>query len=270
MLYDTHCHPYLSKHTSQEALLENFFASWWTYLNSIATDIESSETCIQLAKKNTWVKAVIGIHPCEVLQYHKNIDNTLKVLEQLYQKNKKYIVAIWESGLDYHWLNSLSDESGMSKNEIIDIQKNFFCAHITLAKKLDLPLVIHNRNAAEDIFDILKNMNYANFVFHCYSENLTFAKKLIDFAPQCKIAFGGILTFKNAKDIQETARTIPLRHIMVETDAPYLTPEPYRGKQENHPGFTQYVLEKLIELRTEKAEEVKQTVYKNSISCFSP
>jgi TatD DNase family protein len=91
-----------------------------------------------------------------------------------------------------------------------------------------LPLVIHNRNSKDDIFEILKETDFKNFVFHCYSENLEFAKKLLEFSPNCKISFSGILTFKNSLEVQETVKNIPIENILVETDEPYLTPVPYR------------------------------------------
>jgi len=92
-------------------------------------------------------------------------------------------------------------------------------------------------------------MDFKNFIFHCYSENLEYANKLIKFAPDCKISFSGIVTFKSAKDIQETAKNIDLKYILAETDSPYLTPTPLRGKEENEPVFTKYVIEKINELR---------------------
>jgi TatD DNase family protein len=97
---------------------------------------------------------------------------------------------------------------------------------------------------------------------------LEYAQKLLKLSPNCKISFSGIVTFKNAKEIQETAKNIPLKNILVETDSPYLTPTPFRGKEENEPAFTKYVLEKIIELRTEDSEKIKKTIFKNSLEMF--
>ncbi|MDR1987895.1 MAG: TatD family hydrolase [Candidatus Peribacteria bacterium] len=147
-------------------------------------------------------------------------------------------------------------------------QKEFFIAQINLAKKLNLPLIIHNREAKEDVFEILKQQNFKNFIFHCYSENLDFANKLLEFSPNCKISFSGIVTFKNAYETQETAKKIPLKNIIAETDSPYLTPVPYRGKEENEPIFTKFVIEEIARLRNENLEFVASEILKNSKEVF--
>ena len=108
------------------------------------------------------------------------------------------------------------------------LQKIFFKAQIELAKTYNLPIIIHNRDSREDVLSILKETDFKNFIFHCYSEDLEYANKLIAFAPDCKISFSGIVTFKNATDIQDSAANIPLKNIIIETDSPYLAPEPHR------------------------------------------
>ncbi len=147
------------------------------------------------------------------------------------------------------------------------LEKDWFIAQINLAKKLDLPIVIHNREAWEDIFEILKQTNFKNFIMHCYSENLEYAKKLIDFSPNCKISFSWILTFKNAKNLQEVAKNIELKNIIIETDSPYLVPVPYRW-QENYPFYVEKVFDKLCELREEKPELIKNQIWENSLEIF--
>jgi TatD DNase family protein len=99
---------------------------------------------------------------------------------------------------------------------------------IQIAKKYNLPLIIHNRESKEDILTILKEEDFKNFVFHCYTEDIKYAQKLLDFSPNCKLSFSGIITFKNAILVQETAKYIPLKNIMIETDSPYLSPAPER------------------------------------------
>jgi len=148
------------------------------------------------------------------------------------------------------------------------LQKLFFKAQIELAKKYNLPVIIHNRESKDDVLEILQETNFKNFIFHCYSENLEYAQKLLEFSPNCKISFSGIVTFKNALDIQKTAKNIPLKNILVETDSPYLTPTPLRWKEENEPSYTKYVLEKIIELREESPEEIKKTIFENSLEMF--
>ncbi len=268
MLYDTHCHPYLAKEKTQENILENFFYNSENRLNAISVDLESSKINIALAKKQSWVSAVIGIHPTHTLAYKNTLPEVIQELESLYQDNSEFILAIWETGLDYHWLSQLSETSGLDESEIIKIQKTFFQTHICLAKKYSLPLVIHNRSAKDDIFKILQEEDFKNFVFHCYSEDWSFAQKLISFAPDCVLGFGGVSTFKSATNVQETIKNIDLKHIVIETDSPYLTPSPLRGKEENEPLFSKYVLQKIQNLRSEKAEDIEREIYKNSIQFF--
>lgn len=268
MLFDTHCHPYLAKEKSQDEILENFFSSEGKYLNTIGVDIESSELCIKLSQKYPWVLASIGIHPTHCLDYKGSIDAVITHLEELYRENKQHVIAIGETGLDYYWLDSLSEKYKIPQEEIMSLQKKFFIAQIQLAKKQGLPLIIHNRNSAEDIFDILTQEDCKNFVFHCYSENLSYAQKLLRFAPDCKLGFGWVTTFKNAQNIQETVKHIPLKNILIETDSPYLTPSPYRGKQENEPLFCRYILSQIIDLRAEPAEEITKNIFENSCEFF--
>jgi len=256
MIYDTHCHPNLAKNKNKIEIINNFLEeNPEGFLNIIWTDLEKSLDVVELAKTSNRTYASIWIHPCDV--YWLDLEKTINLLEKLYLKNKEKIVAIWECGLDYYWDKDKKDE-----------QKRFFEAQIELAKKYNLSVIIHNRESKDDIFEILIKTNFKNFIFHCYSENLNYAEKILKFAPDCKISFSWIITFKNAKDIQETAQNIPLKNILVETDSPYLTPTPLRWKEENEPAFTKYILEKIIELRDENSEEIKKTIFKNSLEIF--
>ncbi len=296
MLYDTHCHPYLSKEKSQEEILSNFSKSW-DFLNSIWVNIQTSIISINLAKQYEFIHATIWIHPCDILEENDwkhtliDLDTTLTKLEELYLENREYIVWMWEMGFDFHWLQSMAEKylntqvwkakcstiECDTKDEILtkisrnikNYQELFFRAQIKLANKYSLPIIIHNRDSKEDVLRVLIDENCTNFIFHCYSENLEYAQKLIEFSPNCKISFSWIVTFKSAKDIQETAKNIPLENILIETDAPYLTPTPLRGKEENEPLYTKYVLEKIIELRDESAEFIEKQIFKNSLETFT-
>ena len=276
MLYDTHCHPNLAKNKNWEQIINNFLEeNPEGFLNIIWTDLEKSKQAVDLSKKFDRTFSSIWIHPCDI--YDLDLEKSILKLENLYLKNKEKIIAIWEIWLDYYWLKAENDPkiAKYDKNhqeKIINLkkklQKIFFKAQIELAKKYNLPIIIHNREAKDDVLEILKQTNFKNFIFHCYSENLEYAKKLLEFSPKCKISFSGIVTFKNALEIQETAQNIPLQNILVETDSPYLTPTPFRGKEENEPAFTKYVLEKIIELRNKKKEEIKKQIFKNSLKTF--
>lgn len=268
MLYDTHSHPYLAKEKNPEIILDNFFCNGWVYLNSIACDLESSEISIDLAKKYPWVYATIGIHPTHVLDQQDTLENIINTLENFYKENPEFIVAIGEIGLDYHWLEALWEKHNLDRETIIETEKIFFRAQIKLAQRLELPIVIHNRSSASDVLEILKETDYKNFVFHCYSEDMVYAQKLLKFAPDCKLWFGGVVTFKSARNVQEVVKNIPLKNIIIETDSPYLTPTPHRWKQENEPLYTRYVLSHIIDLRDESAEEITKQIFQNSIDFF--
>ena len=257
MLYDTHCHPNLAKNKNKTKIINNFLEqNPEGFLNIIGTDLEKSKNVIELSKNSNRTFCSIWIHPCDV--YWLDLEKTINSLEKLYIENKEKIVAIWECGLDYYWEKDKKEE-----------QKMFFKAQIELAKKYELPIIIHNRDSKDDVLDILKETNFKNFIFHCYSENFEYAKKLLELSPNWKISFSGIVTFKNAKEIQETAQNIPLQNILVETDSPYLTPTPYRGKEENEPAFTKHVLEKIIELREEGSEIIEKQIFENSLEIFN-
>ncbi|QFR39326.1 TatD family deoxyribonuclease [Candidatus Gracilibacteria bacterium 28_42_T64] len=263
MFIDTHCHPLLSKEKTEEFIIENFQKSGGKYLVSIGTNLNSSKQSLELANRYDCIYSTIGIHPTDTIELEGKLDESIDFLEDIYLADKDKVVGVGECGLDYHWLSKENTEHEKK------IQKEFFLAQIKLAKKYKLPLIIHNRDAGNDILDILSQAKYENFIIHCFSENLEFAKKCIEISPKCKLAFGGIVTFKNTYDIQEAAQKIPLENLIIETDSPYLTPTPYRGKEENEPKYVQYVLEKIIELRDEDPELIKKQIFQNSLDIFN-
>jgi len=162
----------------------------------------------------------------------------------------------------------MSSKYSLKKEKIKEFQKVFFREQIRLAKKLSLPLIIHNREASEDVLQILKEEDFKNFVFHCFTENLDFAQRLLMFAPDCKLGFGGVMTFKNAGNVREVVKNIPLKNMVIETDAPYLTPVPYRGKEENEPLYIKYVLGCICDIRGENPEEIEKIIFENSKDFF--
>lgn len=275
-IIDTHCHPYLNREKNLDFILENFFRNYWKAMIIIGTDLENSKKAIQISKQNKNIFSTIWIHPCDI--WNLKIEETIKNLEKIYLENKEKIVAIWEIWLDYYRI--LKDAEKFfekwiikNKNDFISEtkqkQKNFFKAQIYLAKKLNLPIVIHNRGSKDDILEILKEENFKNFVFHCYSEDLNFAEKLLEFAPESKISFSWIVTFKNALEVQETAKKIPLKNILAETDCPYLTPTPFRWKEENEPIFTKFVIEKIAKLRSDNIDFISENIFENSKNFFN-
>ena len=270
MIFDTHCHPHLNKEKDCEKTISDFFIKWWKYLNIIWTSPETNSKVIELANKYDWVFCSIWIHPCDV--YDLDLEKAILWMENQILKNRNKIIAIWECWLDYYWfskdekINNLDEDLKIKAiNSKKELQKIFFKAQILLAKEYNLPIIIHNRDSREDVLEIIKEMDFKNFIFHCYSEDLEYAKKLIDFAPDCKISFSWIVTFKSAKDIQDTAKNIDIKNIIAETDSPYLTPTPFRWKEENEPYYTKYVVDFISELRWENCEE---KIFNNSIDFF--
>ena len=260
-IYDTHCHPNLNKIKESEEVINNFFENWWKYMNIIWTNLKTCSDVLKLSNINEWIYTSIWIHPCDI--YDLDLEATIKKLEKLLLENRKKIVAVWECWLDYYWM----EKDNLDNKEKLKLkQELFFKAQINLAKKNNLPIIIHNRDSKDDVLRILKETSFKNFIFHCYSENLEYAEKLIEFSPNCKISFSGIVTFKNAKEIQETAKNIPLINILAETDSPYLTPTPFRWKEENEPLFTKYIIEKISELRE---RDCSREILENSIKIFN-
>ena len=269
-IFDTHCHPNLSKDKNQDEIINNFFENWWKYMNVIWTNLKTNKQVLDIAKKYEWIFCSIGIHPCDI--YDLDLNKSILELKNNLLNNKDKIIAIGECGLDYYWIekdektNKLDEVDRIKViNEKKKLQKVFFKAQIKLAKEYNLPVIIHNRDSKDDILEVLKELDFKNFIFHCYSENLEYANKLIEFAPECKISFSGIVTFKNAKEIQETAKNIPIKHILAETDSPYLTPTPFRWREENEPLYTKYVIEKINELRW---EDCSDKIFENSLNIF--
>ena len=187
----------------------------------------------------------------------------IQELKNIYQKHKKHIVAVWETGLDYYHLASISEKSWLWESVIKQIQAEYFRAQIRLAQELELPFVIHSRESNDDVLAILSQEQASNYVFHCFSWDIDFAHKVLEQNPQAMFWLGWPLTFRKSHALHELARKLPLKHILIETDAPFLTPEPLRGREENEPLYVSHILAKLQELRDESPDEIEKMVYEN-------
>lgn len=215
-------------------------------------DFLSSVKAVSLAEKFENIYAAVGIHPHEAKAMD---DNTIDILRDLAKKKK--VIAIGEIGLDYHYDNSPRD-----------IQKQRFREQIRLAKELKLPIIVHDREAHKDTFDIISQELDENLtgVLHSFSSSAEMAKKYIDMG--FYISFSGPITFKNAKQPKEVAKEIPLEYILIETDSPYLTPEPKRGKR-NQPLNVRYIAGKIAELKGISFEEVARKTSENTKRLFN-
>ena len=211
---------------------------------NIGYDLTSSKKSLELAQKYDFIYAVIGVHPIDIAEYDEEIEKELELLA----KDSK-VVAIGEIGLDYHWMT-----------EPKEIQQERFRRQLELAKRLNKPVVIHTRDAMEDTVNILKEYPNITGVIHCYPGSLETAKQLVD---RFYLGIGGTLTFKNSKKIVEVVKNIPLDRIVIETDCPYLTPEPFRGKR-NEPIYVEYIAKKIAEIKEITVEDVAKITTENA------
>lgn len=219
----------------------------------VGYDIKSSKEALDLAKKHDSVYAIIGIHPSEV---EKVSDDYIAELKDMAKSNK--VVAIGEIGLDYHYLPYNKE-----------LQKKIMIEQLKLADELNLPICIHTRDAIGDTIELLKaNEKYLNNsgVLHCYGESFESFNILKKY--NFKISIGGVLTYKNARNVAEVVSKIPMEYIMLETDCPWLTPEPYRGKCKNEPKYVVEVLKKLAELKGISIEEAEAITTNNAKELF--
>ena len=235
MIIDSHCHlDYPEIYNQLDDVIQRASNENVKYLLTICTNLQSIEKIRLIIEKYKNIYGTFGIHPHET-KLHSNIDS--KFINNLINENKK-VIGIGETGLDYYYNHS-------DKN----IQKKVFIEHIKAASELNLPVIVHTRNAENDTFDIIKDFkknSNIKFLIHCFTGSKEFAKKLIDLG--CYISLSGIITFKKSKELIEAVQLIPIDFLLVETDSPYLSPEPFRGKS-NEPSNILYTVKKLSEIK---------------------
>ena len=249
MIIDTHCHIFDKKFDSdRDAVIQESLDMNVKKLIVVGYDKETSIKACEFAKKYDFCYASIGLHPSEVL---KEKDENLSWIDELVNNDK--VVAIGEIGLDYYWDKSF-----------IDKQKFYFEKQIQLAKKYNLPIIVHCREAINDCFNILKDEEIKG-VMHCYSSSYEMAKEFVKRG--FYLGIGGVVTFKNSVEIKKVVSEINIKYLLSETDCPYLAPEPFRGKV-NHPGYTRFVVEKIAELKGMTFDEVEYILYNNACVLF--
>jgi TatD DNase family protein len=231
----------------------------------VGADIESSRIALDTAIRwgsTTW--CTVGIHPTDCQdQPVDSCETAVAELERLRESRIDKVAGIGETGLDYYHLTPGKEQSQK------ETQFAFFAAQSLLARRLDLPLVIHTRDAAADTIRLIKENGVRRAVIHCFSEDYRFAEELMNWSEEIYFSFSGILTFRNARPIHEAAARLPLNRILVETDSPFIVPAGAHGKGgANEPAFTRYVLDSLKTLRSEPPETVEQTVWENSHAFF--
>lgn len=253
-LVDTHCHLDMEAYQNDlDEVLDRAFAVPLSRIVSIGINLTSSAKCIELARRDKRVAATIGIHPHDV---DSLTAQDYKALERLYRDNSALVHAVGEIGLDYyrHYATATN-------------QKRHFRRQLDIAHDWGLPVVIHNRDADDDLLEILsqaKPLDHGG-VMHCFSGDMGLAEKVLDLG--LKISLTGVITFKNSERLHEVARTIPLTAMVLETDGPFLAPQPFRGKR-NEPAMVALVAKKIADLRHVDISEVARQTTKNAETLF--
>lgn len=247
-LIDTHAH--LDMYEDWDVNIKNAKENGIKKIIIPAVETEYFQKILDIANSYEDVYCMMGIFPTEAKNWHDGILDDIKE----FAKNKK-VVSIGEIGLDYYWDKSFVDE-----------QKDIFIKQVKLANELGLPIEIHDREAHKDVFDILVEYNKtSDVVFHCFSGSVEFARECLK--QGWYIALGGVVTFKNAVKTKEVAKDVPLDRLMLETDSPYLTPVPFRGK-ENQPAYVRYVADEIAKLKGIDVKEVIEATTKNAEMVF--
>jgi TatD DNase family protein len=252
MLFDTHVHMNAEQFKQdRDEVIKRAFETGVKYMVVVGFDRETIPLAIEIAEQYETIYAAVGWHPVDAIDM---TDEDLKWIEEL--SNHPKVVALGEMGLDYHWDKSPKD-----------IQKEVFRKQIQLAKKVKMPIIIHNREATEDIIEILQEENAKEVggVMHCYNDSAKYVQTCLDM--NFYISLGGPVTFKNAPLPKEVAVEVPLDRLLVETDAPFLAPHPNRGKR-NEPAYVKLVAEKIAELRGISYDELSNQTTENALNFF--
>lgn len=254
MIFETHAH-YDDERFDEDRdiLIEKLFQKNICNIINVGASIESTKTTIALAKKYENMYAAAGVHPSDIAGLN---EETLAWLKE--QTKDPKVIAVGEIGLDYYW---------DKEEEVQKAQRYWFAQQMGLARESQLPVIIHSRDAAEDTMRVMKEVHAEEIpgVIHCYSYSPEMAKEFIKMGYY--IGVGGVVTFKNAKKLKETVMQIPLERILLETDSPYMAPEPHRGSR-NDSGNLVYVAEKIAELKGITAKEVENATLTNARKLF--
>lgn len=245
MLIDTHCHLNKNEYDNVDEIIKKMNGIMIT----AGCDDNSNLEIIEQVNKYDNVYGVLGIHPESVTEV---TEESFRIIEE--NLNNPKIVGIGEVGLDYYWDKTHIEE-----------QKQLFIRQIELAQKYNKTVVVHSRDAIEDTLSIVKQYPYVKFVFHCFGSSLEIAKELVK--RNIRLGIGGVVTFKNGVKLKEVVEGIDLEYLLLETDSPYLTPEPYRGKR-NEPSNTLYVAQKISEIKGIEVDKVIEKTAQNAIEQF--
>lgn len=252
MLIDTHVHLNIEQFDEdREAVIARAKAAGVEKMVVVGFDHETIKKAIALAETYSFIYAAVGWHPVDAIDF---TDNDLRWLEELAGHEK--VVALGEMGLDYYWDKSPKD-----------VQKDVFRKQIALAKKVKLPIIIHNREATDDVIQLLQEEQAEEVggIMHCFAGEVEHVQLCLDM--NFYISLGGPVTFKNAKAPKEVAKVVPGDRLLVETDCPFLAPHPHRGKR-NEPVYVRLVAEEIASLRETTIEEIERTTTENAERLF--
>ena len=255
MLVDSHCHlnmmPFDKYQQDVDGIVAEAMTAGVGRILCVGTNTETSRHAIDIAKQYPNVFASVGVHPSD--EPEPNFD----AAELKRWADHSKVKALGETGLDYHY-----NDSGL------DAMRERFRLHIQVAREIQKPIIIHTRAAQEDTINIMheEHAEECGGVMHCFTESIEMAQEAMDMG--FYISFSGIITFKNAKELQEVVKQVPLESMLIETDAPYLTPVPFRGKP-NKPEYVRYVAEKVAELKGLDYESVVEVTGNNFSKLFN-
>ena len=251
MLFDTHAH-YDDERFDEdrEALLNAMPEKGVGLIVNPGCDLASSRTAVDMAQKYDFLYAAVGIHPENCGDFAPAMMGGLRALAKAPK-----VVAIGEIGLDYYW----------AENPPRELQQEVLRRQLALAQELHLPVIIHDRDAHADTLSIVREFPQVTGVFHCFAGSVEMAQALIKMG--WMLSFNGAATFKNAKKAPEVIAAVPLEKLMIETDAPYLTPVPHRGER-NDSSYVRFVAEKIAEIKDISAEEVEKATWENGKAFF--
>ena len=260
-LFDSHAHYNDEKFDiDREEVIDEVYKSGVTKLINAGYSLNSSKYALEIAKRYNWMYTISGISPNDMPDNLLDLEKQLSELELFIkdEKNSNKIVAIGEIGLDYYWEKD---------NEKRNIQKQAFIKQIEIANKYKLPIVIHTREAVMDTLEILKNYNVIKKgVFHCCPLNRELVKEALKL--EFYISFAGPVTFKNSKNANEIIEMVPNNRILIETDSPYLAPEPNRGKR-NDSRNVKYIAQKIADVKQIDVKEIAKITYDNACRIFN-
>jgi TatD DNase family protein len=253
MLVDSHAHYDDGRFDGdRDETIQRVYSQGVGYIINPSTDLPSAKACLDMARKYPFLYTAVGIHPhcCGNIK-----DDAIATLAEMASDEK--VVAIGETGLDYYYENSPRE-----------IQKSCFIEHIKLAADLDLPLIIHNRDSHKDVLEITRKYcsRRPAGVFHMFSGSAEMAALVVDMG--FYIGIGGVVTFKNARKIIEVVKTVPEDRLLIETDCPYMAPEPYRGRR-NDSGMLVHIVEKIANIKGSTYEKIAEITSENAIRLFA-